>query len=225
MPIAAVIFDMDGLLIDSEPFWQQAEVEIFSDLGIPMTQEMGAETIGMRLDKVVEFRYQQFGWHGPSVAEVTERILQRVIDLVETQGIPRPGVQSILEFTQAKGVRIGLATSSDHRLIDAVLKRLKIAEYFEVTCSAQDELYGKPHPAVFLQTAHQLQVAPQTCLVFEDSLRGVLAAKAAEMLCVCIPDHTLHHDPRLAIADLILPTLSEFDDNSWYVLNGKSYTI
>jgi sugar-phosphatase len=128
-------------------------------------------------------------------------------------------VKNVLDFVADTDARMGLATSSHVRLIEAVMARLGIGDYFEVLVSAEFEPYGKPHPGVFLTAARQLDVKPQRCLVFEDSLRGVLAAKAAEMVCVCVPDPSLADDPRLAIADVVLPSLTAFNKDLWHTLN------
>ncbi len=206
---------MDGLLINSEPFWQQAEIEIFGKLGINLTPELAVKTIGMRLDRVVEHYFDRYPWNGPSTEDVTQELLDRVTELVRTKGLAQPGVYDVLDLVDKHNVRVGLATSSDPQLIDAVLDRLDIRDHFEVICSAMDEENGKPHPAVFLTTARALNVAPQKCLVLEDSLRGVIAAKAAEMTCVVVPDHSLRDDPRLAIADRVLQSLADFDETVW----------
>lgn len=211
---------MDGLLINSEPFWQQAEIEVFGDLGINLTPELAVKTIGMRLDKVVEYYFDQYPWNGPSTEDVTQTVLDRVTDLVRTEGLAQPGVYDVLNLVSKHDVRVALATSSDPQLIDAVLDRLDIRDHFEVICSAMHEENGKPHPAVFLTTARALNAAPQECLVLEDSLRGVIAAKAAEMICVVVPDHSLRDDPRLAIADRVIQSLVDFDETVWEQLQS-----
>lgn len=219
MPLEAVIFDMDGLLIDSEPFWQAAEVEVFDKVGMPLTHAEAAQTVGMRLDHVVAYHYERHPWEGMSQQEVLTAILDRVIGLILSEGQAQEGVHQILEFLAAEPVRVGLATSSHVRLIDAVMERLGIRHYFEVICSAEFEAYGKPHPAVFLTAANALGVNPEKCLVLEDSMRGVIAAKAAQMKCICVPDPSLRNDPRLVLADKVLPSLAAFDKNLWQHLN------
>lgn len=221
MALEAVIFDMDGLLINSEPFWQIAEIEIFGALGIEMSHETSAETIGMRLDKVVEYRYRQQPWTGQTIEEVTYGIMNRVIELIHERGEAMPGVYELLEFIATQSVEVGLATSSHPELLEAVMKHLDIGHYFAVKCSATHEVNGKPHPAVFLTAAEKLGVNPYKCLVLEDSFRGLLAAKSAEMLCIYVPDPSLRDDPKIVLADKVLDSLTEFDATLWAELNNK----
>jgi sugar-phosphatase len=118
-------------------------------------------------------------------------------------------VLEALQFFTAKGLKIGLATSSYSRLIDCVLNTLNIRHYFTYTHSAEHEQYGKPHPAVYLHVAEVLQLNPQECLVVEDSFTGVIAGKAARMFVVCIPEKSHHPDNRLIAADRMFDNLNE----------------
>ncbi|MCB0405615.1 MAG: HAD-IA family hydrolase, partial [Bdellovibrionales bacterium] len=117
------------------------------------------------------------------------------------------------------GVPLGLATSSPEKHIEAVLRALDLNRTFRVTYSADREPYGKPHPGVYLSTAKALGVEPECCLAIEDSVNGVVAAKAARMKCVAIPEERLRSDPRFAIADLKLSCLSELSEIHWANLN------
>ena len=207
--LEAIIFDMDGLLIDSEPFWQQAEIEVFADVGLTLTPELCLQTMGLRIDEVVNYWYRQYPWEQPSQAAIAQRIVQRVIELIETQGVSRKGVYPLFEFLKCQDLPLALASSSDDRLIEAVMNRLELHNLFQVIHSATRETYGKPHPAVYLTTAEKLGVTPTHCLALEDSLNGVLSAKAARMICYAIPEGYPDSDPRFSIADRILPSLVE----------------
>jgi sugar-phosphatase len=218
--INAVIFDMDGLLIDSEPFWREAEVLAFGQVGIALTEDDCVQTIGLRLDEVVDYWYRQHPWHSISRQAVGEVILAKYLDLVAERGQAKTGVMETLEFLRAQNVRMAIGSSSYIILIEAVVRRLGIADYFDALCSAEFEPFGKPHPGVYITAAQKLGVSRQECLVFEDSLRGVLAAKAAEMKCVCVPDPSLVGDRRLVIADHVIPTLAHFDEALWAALSS-----
>jgi sugar-phosphatase len=122
-------------------------------------------------------------------------------------------------FLAKLNVKLAIASSSDLVLIESVVDRLQIHDYFEELVSAQFEPYGKPHPGVYLTTAQKLSVEPAKCLVIEDSMRGILAAKAAEMLCLAVPDPSLRGDTRLSIADWQFTTLTEFNQDFWNVIN------
>ena len=203
----AIIFDMDGLLIDSEPLWQQAEIEIFQTVDLTLTRERCQRTTGLRIDQVVEYWYQRQPWSKISPHQVAERIVERVIELILDQGQPMAGVEQVLSQAQDLGVPIALASSSAYSIIEAVLQTLGITTVFQQIYSATEERYGKPHPGVFLTTADQLGVDPVQCLVLEDSLNGVLAAKAARMTCIAVPENYPQQDPRFVIADQMVGSL------------------
>lgn len=206
----AVIFDMDGVLIDSEPLWKIAEIEGFGKVGLDLTQTDCEETVGLRIDEVVKMWHGKVGWTTKSLKEVETDIIEVLIREIRANGKALEGVHETLENLKTAGLKIGLATSSAQQIIDVVLEKLEIASFFEVVHSAELEQYGKPHPAVFLTTADKLQVDPVDCLVIEDSLNGVIAAKASRMKVVAIPEKTHHFDERLKIADKILDSLNHF---------------
>jgi sugar-phosphatase len=207
--VQAIIFDMDGLLIDSEPFWQQAEIEIFADVGINLTSQLCQQTMGLRIDEVVNHWYQRSPWEGVSQEAIAQRIVQRVVELIETKGVARKGVYPLFDYLGKMNLPLALASSSAYVLIEAVIKCLDIRERFQVIHSATAEVYGKPHPAVYLTTAEKLGVAPTDCLALEDSLNGVLSAKAARMMCFAIPEGYPEYNPQFIIADQIFPSLIE----------------
>jgi mannitol-1-/sugar-/sorbitol-6-/2-deoxyglucose-6-phosphatase len=207
--LEAVIFDMDGLLIDTEPIWRRAEIEIFGQVGLTLTEEQCLETMGVRIAEVVDRWYRRYPWEGVSRQEVTRRIEDRVISHVMEEGEPMPGVHEALHTAREAGLSIAIASSSSLALIRAVVTRLEIDSYIEVMASGSDELEGKPHPAVYLTAARLLGVDPGRCVAVEDSPNGVLSAKAAGMICIAVPDPFLAGDPQMARADLRLNSLEE----------------
>lgn len=210
MKLAAVLFDMDGVLIDSEPFWRQAEMEVFASVGLYLSEDDCRQTTGLRIDEVVALRHGEHGWAAPSCQEVAEAIVARVIQLVKSQGTPLTGVGAALEAARASGLPMAIASSSSYALIDATLEALNLGDYFPVRHSAQDEPLGKPHPGVYLRAAEKLGVAACRCLAVEDSLNGLVAAKSARMRAVVVPDRCQPRDPRFCLADAQLETLLEF---------------
>lgn len=217
--IKAVIFDMDGLLIDSEPFWQEAEILIFKQVNILLTSELCLQTKGLRIDEVVDYWYQRHPWTNLAKQEVEELIIAKVIELIHLQGEPLVGVDRAISFVQQKQVKIALASSSASKIIQAVLQKLELTNVFAEIYSAETEVLGKPHPGVYLTTANKLNVSPSECLALEDSLNGVLAAKAAQMKCIAIPEPLQYDYPQFAIADIILKSLAEFNDDIWHGLS------
>jgi HAD superfamily hydrolase (TIGR01509 family) len=208
----ASIFDMDGLLVDSEPLWHQAEIEILRPLGVPLVVDACRQTKGMFVDEVTRYWYARYPWEGPAPEVVATEVVDRVIELVTTVGVKLPGVDEVLERCRSYGLSVALASSSQHRLIDAVLEHFSLADAFGVVHSAEHEPYGKPHPGIFLTTASRLGAAPDRCLVFEDAAAGVLAAKAAQMACIAVPDPEERDGPAFGIADAVLGSLAEADD-------------
>jgi HAD superfamily hydrolase (TIGR01509 family) len=213
--IKAVIFDMDGLLIDSEPLWQEAEFDEFTKVGVPMTREMCTQTIGLRINEVVDYWFTRYPWENIEHDALEKRIMKRVIELVKEKGNPKAGVHQIIQFMKTQKIRMALASSSFYDIIHAVLTKLQIADSFEVIHSAEDEKHGKPHPAIYLSTAAELGVLPQECIAIEDSLNGVLSAKAARMKCIAVPDSSMHYNEKLIIADMQLQSLADMNDEKW----------
>jgi len=206
-----IIFDMDGILINSEPLWKIAEIEAFAKIGLNTKATDFEESVGLRIDEVVQLWHDKVKWTNKTVKAVEDDIVNIVIREIYAQGEEMEGVTDLLKSLKSKGYKIGLATSSYQRIIDAVLKKLNIGDYFDVIHSAEHEKFGKPHPAVFMTTADLLKVKYSDCLVFEDSLNGVISAKAARMKVVAVPEDCNGSNPKLIVADLILNSLADFD--------------
>lgn len=207
----AVIFDMDGLLLDSEDFWQQAEFAEFSALGVPLTLADTKKTVGWRCDYVVQYWYNQAPWQGVTQGEVADRIIDRVIALIKAQGRLLVGAREALELCRKLQLPVALATSSNHRMMRETLQHFQLLPLFDATCSAEFLPYAKPHPQVYLNAAAALGVDPTACVALEDSVTGVIAAKAARMRCIAVPDAAHHQDLRYHIADRQLHSLLEFN--------------
>lgn len=218
--LEAAIFDMDGLLIDSEPFWRDVEIRVFGDLGVPLTAEMCAQTMGLRVNEVVAFWRRSYPWDGPGDDAVADTLVAGVIDRIQRDGRLMDGVTDTIELLEARGVRLAVASASFYRIIDAVLERFDLRGRFDVVHSAEDEPRGKPDPAVYLTTADKLGVAADACIALEDSVNGVLAAKAAGMACVAVPDATVEGDARFEAADVIVTSLRDLDAAAWDRLLG-----
>lgn len=208
--IEAVIFDMDGLLIDSEPLWRIAETQAMNAIGVPMVEDDGFLTMGLRTDEVVEYWYARYPWSVPSKQEVEGAIVGNVIALIKDRGDAMPGAVEAVRAVGEAGYKVGLASSSAMEIIDAVLARIGLEDGFAVLQSAEHEPYGKPHPAVYIECARRLGVTPSNCLALEDSPAGVLAAKAGKMKCIAIPPPELRDDGRYCIADLQLESIESF---------------
>lgn len=207
--LEAVVFDMDGLLIDSQPFWQTAQLEILPALGVPLTRQDTIDTTGMRVDQIVRSCYTKFPWTGASCDEVCEQIVERVIDLVRQHKPAMPGLQHALQVCQQQGLRLGLASSSPLSLIHATIHSLQLDNIFEAQLSGAKLPYAKPHPEIYLNACQALETQPQNCLAIEDSFIGLLAAKSAQMKTIVIPEAAAAHQQRFVIADRQLNSLEQ----------------
>jgi sugar-phosphatase len=207
----AAIFDMDGLLIDSEPHWQDAEIAVYTPFGVPVDRDLCRATAGRRIDEVLTLWHERFAWTGPPVAEMAERVLEEVTRRIMDHGEPLPGVHETMATLRDAGLKIAIASSSPPALIDAVVAKLGLAGDLDLTHSGIHEERGKPDPAVFLTTAERLGVDPARCLVFEDAPSGIAAGKAAGMFVIAVPSVFDADDPGIRSADRVLGSLEEFD--------------
>jgi len=214
-----VIFDMDGLLIDSEPLWYEAMLEVFEKQGVSLTKELASKTTGLRTIEVVHFWHRYFNWKNVSQEIIADEIIDRVIDKILNTATLMPGTLDILYFFKEKNVKMGLASSSPMRLIKAALQRFELESFFDGLYSAEYEDYGKPHPAVYLSCARELGANPLSCLAFEDSVNGMIAAKAARMKVVAVPEPHNFSNPKYVLADLQLSSLADFTELHWQQLS------
>lgn len=211
--IDTVIFDMDGLLIDSEPLWGQAMREVFASVGVELSMELASHTTGLRTAEVVDYWHNYFKWKGKSTEQVTNEIIDSVTDKIINKGKPMKGLDYILDFFEKRKFKMGLASSSPLRLIDAATTHFGIRDRFQAIASAEFESHGKPHPAVYLTCAKALGSNALDCIAFEDSVTGMTAAKAARMKVVAVPEGHNRHNKRYALADVQLNSLKDFNDD------------
>ncbi|SQC85793.1 2-deoxyglucose-6-phosphate hydrolase YniC [Klebsiella pneumoniae] len=181
MSMQAVIFDMDGVIIDSEALWRQAQIDALAQWGATASvAECETLTKGKRLDDIAGTwcRYFQLDL---APQRLEDAILQRITRLIAAKGEPMRGVQEALRYFREAGYKIALATSSSRQVIAAVLNKLSLWHFFDAISSADDEPRGKPHPAVYLTTLRKLNLNASQCLVIEDSFTGFCAAQSAGM--------------------------------------------
>lgn len=211
----AAIFDMDGLLIDSERLWHEAEVDVLGAVGVPIAATSARQTKGMFVEEVARYWFERYPWSGPSPTTVATEVVDSVMRLVVEKGSLQPGVHRALGLCRDRGIPLAVASSSQYRLVRLVLSHFALEDEFLVVYSAEEEPYGKPHPGVFLSTAAKLGVAADRCLAWEDAAAGVLAAKAARMACIAVPEAADRGRPAFQIADAVLSSLTEADDELW----------
>jgi mannitol-1-/sugar-/sorbitol-6-/2-deoxyglucose-6-phosphatase len=212
MQLNTVIFDMDGLLIDSEPLWDEAATAVFAKYGLQLTAEEYATTTGLRTKEFVEWWFARYNVPETFVADAEQEIIAAVTSLVLQKGKPMPGIEHVLNFFKDRNFKTGLASSSPLSLIHTVTGLLQIEHYFQEYASAAALPHGKPHPHVYLNCAAALQAKPGQCICFEDSFNGMIAAKAARMKCVVVPEAKNAKDARWSAADLKIASLQNFNE-------------
>src|SRR5690349_6925678 len=208
-PIRAVIFDLDGVLADSEPWWNKIDATLLAEHGVTYRGEHHRNVLGVSYQLAVEFYKKAFGLSIPSEqmmcrrGEIATEFFANRID-------PFPATRQILEeLRHTNPVRLALATSSVSTSARPFLDRHRLTPFFEVIVTGEEVERGKPHPDIYLRAAEKLDVATAACLVIEDSLSGIAAAKAANMRVAAIPDSRFV-DPR------------EYESDADYLLRGLS---
>ncbi len=210
MRYKAVIFDMDGVLIDSEPLHQKVGLKMLQELGIPITKEMFMRFTGSTVISMWETLVKEYGLkQNPEELTSTynRHFIEKLISLSDIKLMG--GVLDVLKNLHSKGIPVALASSSTREVIEAVLQKFGIAQYFQVIVSGDDVKYSKPHPEIFLLAAKKLNMSPNNCIVVEDSTNGVLAAKHAGIYCVGFKPKSNRHE--LLEASTRIETFKDFD--------------
>jgi len=212
----AVVLDMDGLLIDTEPVWRAAQSAVFAGFGVALSERDLLDSTGQPIEELIPIWRRQSPGPDPAGPELTDdeiadRIIDQVIAYVKARGRPMPGVTAAIALFERCGLRLAIASSSPLRLIDAVCDRLGLTR-ITVRCSAMDEARGKPAPDVYLTAGRRLGVSAAGCLALEDSPAGIASARSAGMRCIAVPDPLLAADPRYREADLVLESLTGLDE-------------
>lgn len=220
MGLGAAIFDLDGLLADSEPWWRAAEIEVFARHGLDLDDSQVSETKGMFVGEAVAYWHERRPWPGAGVTEVVAELVDHVAGVLGANVTAKPGALAALSQARGRGLAVALASSSPERLIEVCVTRLGLLGAFDVVRSAELEERGKPDPALFLTTAYLLGVPPARCVVFEDAPAGVRAAAAAGMACVAVPESGAG-DQVFASADVVLPSLEALGPAVWEALEAR----
>lgn len=204
--ISAVIFDMDGILIDSEPLWRQSMIKVFSEFGLSVNEEQCKSTKGMKIDEVIKKwnLEKKLNWDN-KIELIKHHIHNDLIQRIKLYGKPIEGLMELLDFVRNKmNLRTGLATSSDANLMHAVLEKLNLYPFIEAAVHPTETIRPKPEPDVYLHCANNLNVSPDVCLAIEDSYFGILSAKRAGMKVIGIPESPDETEKFIGQADYIL---------------------
>ena len=216
----AAIFDMDGLLFDTDPrLWLESMTEVAQHYGIDVSPDLLKFTRGLRIYEVTEFWARRFQFSDPALPRtIAEGIIDNIIERSMRKGKIMPGVSSLLEDLSAHKVKMGVATSSPMRMCARLLQHFELHHFFDAVVSADSCTAGKPHPEVYLQCAQQLGVPAFECVAFEDSVNGMVAAKAARMKLVAVPEPQQKDNPAFGLADLLLNNLKEMKSSDYFQL-------
>ncbi len=183
----AIIFDMDGLLVDSEPIWEQAENRMLAARGKTLDPKLRQRLVGTRMDEFLGTIRDELGIED-TVAVMDTEVTDHMIELIPIQVTVKPGAQELVEFVAKQKIPRAIASSSALSIIDTVVRHYGWQDIFTTRVSAAEVPFGKPAPDVYLEAAFRLDIAPEDCLALEDSLNGARAAVAAGMTCYAVPD-------------------------------------
>ena len=206
--IEAVVFDLDGVLLDSEQLWDEVREELARERGGRWHERAQRDMMGMSSPEWSRYMHEVIGLREPP-EEVSAEVVRRMGERYRAALPLLPGARAAVERLEARWP-LGLASSSNRPLIDLVLEVSGLGRFFRATVSSEEVAHGKPAPDVFLEAARRLGVAPERCTVVEDSANGILAGRAAGMRVVAIPNpHFPPGEEALAAADVVLRTLEE----------------
>jgi HAD superfamily hydrolase (TIGR01509 family) len=208
--IKAVIFDFDGIIIDSEPLWMEAEIGVFKSVGVHLNHELCRQTTGLNTKDSIRYWYDIYKWTNKTSVQLHEEIMDAMHDLIMERVELKEGFLDVLLMFVEKKLPVAVASASPLRLIGAALKKFDLTDYFRIIHSGDNEDEGKPHPALYLGAARRLGVEPVQCLAFEDSFNGAISAKAARMKLVAVPDKKDFDSTRFDFADLKILSLRDF---------------
>jgi HAD superfamily hydrolase (TIGR01509 family) len=209
--IDAVVFDMDGVLVDTEHLWDEVREELTSEWGGRYTPEAQEAMMGMSSTEWSLYLHETVGLR-ERPETINAEVIRRMLERYETELPVVPGAVESVRRLAGDGLRLALASSSNRELIDAVLRRLDLSSSFEVTVSSEEVARGKPAPDVYLEAARRLGIAPERCAAIEDSASGIRAAHAAGMRVIAYPNRHYRPDAdALGLADVVLQSLAGLD--------------
>jgi HAD superfamily hydrolase (TIGR01509 family) len=203
----AVIFDLDGTLVNTEPMYWAAWRDVIRPFGVELTDQDLQALLGLRPHEGARKLVTQFGLDlSPEV--LSDGLVAKA--LANPERVRMAGAADALDLLRSAGLPMAIATSATTAMAEATLRGSNLAGYFDAVVSAETLPHGKPHPAVFLAAAERLGIDPLDCTVVEDAPAGFIAAKAARMRCIAVPEHYFTNHPALGIADVVLPSLEAF---------------
>lgn len=211
----AVIFDLDGTLVDSMWMWKAIDVEYLARFGLRCPDDLQKEIEGMSFSETAAYFKNRFRLN-ESLEEIKDAWVQMSIEKYRREVPLKPGARAFLDYISGRGLAAGIATSNGKAMVDAVLDSLDIRRYFKVVATACEVAAGKPAPDIYLNVAGRLKVAPEDCIVFEDVPAGIQAGKSAGMTVFAIEDEfsLSMEDEKKALADYYIRDYFELLDGA-----------
>ena len=207
--IEAVVFDMDGVLVDTEHLWDEVREALTEEWGGRYTPEAQEAMMGMSSLEWSRYLHETVGLREPPEV-INDEVVRRMLARYETDLPVVPGAMDAVRRLAAGGLRLAVASSSNRELIDAVVQRLELKEQFDVTVSSEEVARGKPAPDVYVEADRRLGLDPARCVAVEDSASGIRAAHAAGMRVIAYPNP--HYPPPNEVLALADTTLESLDD-------------
>lgn len=205
-----VLFDMDGLLLDTEPLWAVAMQNICDKYKLPLHSGIFKYTTGLRIDEVTAFWKEHLDWPSHlNSYDLAMEIVDEIIYLAKHKGKVMPGVLSLLETLKKKNTQTAVVTSSPNRMMEDLLNHFDLTEYFDAFFSAESVAYGKPHPAIYLEALTHFNSSPFQTIALEDSVNGMISARAAKINTIVIPDIKKYEDPVFHLANKKAKSMEE----------------
>ena len=183
----AILFDLDGTLVDSMWMWKQIDIEFLGRYGYECPEDLQKVIEGMSFSETAVYFKERFQLP-LSLDEIKACWIQMSIDKYRYEVPLKPGAREFLKFCKENGIRTGIATSNGREMVDAVIESLRLEEYLDVITTACEVKAGKPEPDIYLEVAKRLSVVPSECLVFEDIPAGIIAGKRAGMQVIAVED-------------------------------------
>ena len=203
----AVIFDMDGLLLDTETLWHEAEVELFERHGATFTWDDKMAVIGTSYDFTARYFAERLGRPLEEGGALVDEMIELMHQRVQRQVDARPGARELVDgLRRLDGVRLGLASNSPRFLVDDALATADLTDAFDAVVTSSDVEHSKPAPDIYLLACERLGVDPSAALALEDSASGVAAAKAAGLTCIAVPQFA---ETDVSAADRVVDSLED----------------
>ncbi|MFA0752862.1 MAG: hypothetical protein IMHGJWDQ_000626 [Candidatus Fervidibacter sp.] len=203
----AALFDLDGVLVDSSLFHYESWVRLGEEVGFTMTPEFFRQTFGQRNDAIIKQLMPNAT--DEQIAQWGERKEALYREVAQGRLKPLPGAMELLHGLKKLGFKLALASSTPRVNIAFAMEQLSVGELFDTFVGAEDVARGKPDPEVFLTAARRLDVPPERCVVFEDAIAGVIAAKRGGMKCVAVTTTNPRRALAEAGADVVVDSLAE----------------